>query len=228
MRGAIPQPVNTMSTPSFLHTRRLAVLAALLLTLGLALPHGAAGQEPRQRINQRAVADSFGYRIATLNPSSGPIGTKVAVRWQFLPALTPVHLSLGALHVGFEVLKDILTDRNGEFTDTITIPEWAESTRPHALVVQDFYFSPLALSSDFLVTDKQGVLTRTGRLQPQTGKCAVLIGEDEDVYNLIGQVAGITPGERAIVHGRIAAAAECGGAKGVTIRITDIRRGLPG
>ena len=147
----------------------------------------------------------------------------MAVRWQHLPALTPVHLSLGALHVGFEVMKDVLTDRVGEFTETIVIPEWAESTRPHALVVQDFYFAPLALSSDFLVTEKDGTLSRIGRIQPSTGRCAILKGDDDDVYNLIGDIQGVPVGARATVYGTLADAAACGGAKGVTIKITSIK-----
>ena len=213
-----------MSTPTSFRFPLPGLLAALLLLIGLASPMGASGQLPeRNRVNTRAVADSFGYRIATLNPTSGPVGTTVAVRWQYLPALTPVHLSLGALHVGFEVLKDVLTDREGEFTDTIVIPDWAESTRAHVLVVQDLYFSPLALSSNFLVTDKDGTLSRTGRIQPSTGRCAVLVGDDGDINNLIGDIQGLAVGARAIVSGTLGDPAACGGAEGVTIKITSIR-----
>ena len=220
-----------MSTPSLLRSRRVALLAAAIpLVLGLSTPSRATAQLPdRARVNTRAVADSFSYRIATFTPTSGPIGTKVVVRWQYLPALTPIHVSLGALHVGFEVLKDILTDRNGEFTDTIVIPDWAESTRPHALVVQDFYFVPLAISSNFLVTERDGTVSRDGRIQPSTGRCAILKGDDDDVYNLIGDIQGLKVGDRATIKGTLANPAQCGGGKDdVTIRITSVRKGFSG
>lgn len=217
-----------MMTPPPIRSRSLGLLATLALLALLGAPRASAQLPERRPVNPRAVADSFAYRIATLDPTHGPVGTKVTVRWQSLPALTPVHLSLGALHVGFEVLHDVLTDQKGEFTDTIVIPDWAESTRPHALVVQDLYFAPLALSSDFLVTDKDGTLSRDGRIGEQTGRCPVLIGEDGDRYHLVGSVQGIAQGERATVRGTIADPAQCGGEKGVTLKITSVKKGFPG
>jgi hypothetical protein len=179
--------------------RLLGALALALLALRLALPTEAAGQSERNRVNTRAVQDSFAYRIATFTPSSGPPGTLVAVRWQYLPAITPVRLGVGAQRVGFEVLKEILTSRTGEFYDTIKVPDWAESNRPHMLVVLDFYFRPLAISSAFQVTTPEGTLSREGRLMEGAGSCAVMQAEGSEFYYLSGDMKGLKTGDRARV-----------------------------
>ena len=207
--------------------RLLGFSPVLLLAISLAYPATAFGQN-RRSINPQALADSFAYRSATFTPTSGPPGTVVTVRWQSLPALTPVRLGLGALHVGFESLKDILTDQSGEFTDTIVIPEWARSNRAHSLLVQDIYFRPLALSTNFLVTDPDGTLSREGRMIEGTDGCAALVGEEGERYNLIGDVQGLEVGARVIARGTLAEPTACGEGKDVTILITNIRRGIGG
>jgi hypothetical protein len=196
-----------------------------LLTLSTLAPAGLAGQDERNRVNTRAVQDSFAYRIATFSPASGPPGTLVSVRWQYLPAITPVRLGVGAQRVGFEVLREILTDRTGEFTDTIRVPTWAESNRPHMLVVLDFYFRPLAVSSAFQVTNPDGTLSREGRLMEGAGRCAVMQAEGSEFYYLSGDMRGLEPGDRAIVTGKLAERSVCGaGEREVTIQVTGVRR----
>ena len=225
----LPQHVRTMVMPLPLgsYARLLGFLPVLLLAFGLVRPVNVFGQDQRSATPQ-VLADSFAYRIATFTPTSGPPGTVVTVHWQSLPALTPVRLGLGALHVGFESLKDILTDQSGAFTDTIVIPQWARSNRAHSLLVQDFYFRPLALSTNFLVTDPDGTLSREGRMTAGTNGCAGLVGEEEERYNLIGDVQGLELGARVIARGTLADPYACGEGKDVTIRITNIRRGIGG
>jgi hypothetical protein len=203
----------------------LGVLALAVLALRLALPAELAGQSERNRVNTRAVQDSFAYRIATFTPASGPPGTLVSVRWQYLPAITPVRLGVGAQRVGFEVLREILTTREGEFTDTIRVPEWAESNRPHMLVVLDFYFRPLAISSAFQVTAPDGTLSREGRLMEGDGRCAVIQAEGSEFYYLSGDMRGLKAGERAIVTGTLGERSLCNaGEREVTIKVTGVRR----
>ena len=214
-----------MPLPSGSCVRHLGFLPVLLLAIGLAYPVTAFGQN-RRSVNPQALADSFAYRTATFMPTSGPPGTVVTVRWQSLPALTPVRLGLGALHVGFESLKDVMTDRSGEFTDTIVIPEWARSNRAHSLLVQDIYFRPLALSTNFLVTDPDGTLSREGRMIEGTGGCAALVGEEGERYNLIGDVQGLEVGARVIARGTLTDPTACGDGEDVTLRITNLRRGI--
>ena len=225
----LPQHVRTMLMPfpPGYCARILGFLPVLLLAFGLVCPVNAFGQN-RRIVNSQALADSLAYRIATFTPTSGPPGTVVTVHWQRLPALTPVRLGVGALHVGFESLKEILTDQSGEFTDTIVIPQWARSNRAHSLLVQDFYFRPLALSTNFLVTDPDGTLSREGRMTAGTNGCAGLVGEEEERYNLIGDVQGLELGVRVIARGTLADPSTCGEGKDVTIQITNIRRGIGG
>jgi hypothetical protein len=215
-----------MATPLRSFARLLGVLGLLLIALRVALPGDLSAQDnPRQRVNARAVQDSFAYRIATFSPSSGPPGTVVSVRWQYLPAITPVRLGVGAQRVGFEVLKEILTSQTGEFNDTIKVPDWAEPDRPHMLVVLDFYFRPLAVSSAFQVTDKDGNLSRNGVLMEGAGKCAVMQAEGGEFYYLSGDMKGLKTGDRAIVKGKLGDRSLCGaGERETTIRVAEVRR----
>ena len=214
-----------MATASCIPARLFGVFALSILALRLSLPADLAGQAERNRVNTRAVQDSFAYRIATFSPASGPPGTLVSVRWQYLPAITPVRLGVGAQRVGFEVLREILTSREGEFTDTIRVPEWAEANRPHMLVVLDFYFRPLAVSSAFQVTNPDGSLSREGRLVEGAGRCAVIQAEGGEFYYLSGDMRGLTTGERAIVTGTLGDRTLCNaGEREVTIKVSEVRR----
>ena len=200
--------------------RRTRVSAALLLLSALftLAPEGAAGQE---RVRPRtAIADSLAYRIATFSPSNGPPGTTVAVRWQYLPAITP-------MRVGFEVLKEVLSDEDGEFADTIKIPEWAGTNRPVLLIVFDFYFNPLAISSAFQVTDGNGILVRTGRLQEARGSCAELLSDENQLYWLTGDTGAFQPGDRVVVQAKLADPAACGrGERDVVLQVAGVRRAI--
>jgi hypothetical protein len=214
-----------MATRFRSRARLLGILAPSCFALCLALPSHLAGQEARNRVNTRAVQDSFAYRIATFTPGSGPPGTLVSVRWQYLPAITPVRLGVGAQRVGFEVLREILTTREGEFTDTIRVPEWAESNRPHMLVVLDFYFRPLAVSSAFQVTQPDGTLSREGRLMEGAGTCAVIQAEGGEFYYLSGDMRGLKTGDRAIVTGTLGERSLCDASeREVTIKVSSVRR----
>jgi hypothetical protein len=214
-----------MDTPTRFAARLIGALVLALLALRLAWPAELAAQSERNRVNTRAVQDSFAYRIATFSPASGPPGTLVAVRWQYLPAITPVRLGVGAQRVGFEVLREILTSREGEFNDTIRVPEWAESNRPHMLVVLDFYFRPLAVSSAFQVTAPDGTLSREGRLMEGAGSCAVIQAEGGEFYYLSGDMRGLKTGDRAIVSGTLADRSLCNaGEREVTIKVSEVRR----
>ena len=206
-------------TPRLL--RPLLFLAAVLAVTASDL----AGQE---RVRPRtSLADSFSYRIATFMPSSGPPGTTVDVHWELLPAITPMRIGVGAQRVGFEVLKEVLSDRRGEFTETITIPEWADITRPVAFIVFDFYFNALAISSQFQVTAAAGNLMRAGRLQESTGPCAELLTDENQHYWLTGDIGSFQPGDQVVVQARLAAPSDCGlGERDVALRVTGVRRAI--
>ena len=199
--------------------RMLGPLAVLAVALGF-------GTEVSAQLRGRpSLADSFSYRTATFSPVSGPAGTTVSVRWQYLPAITPMRLGVGAQRVGFEVLSEVLSDERGEFTDTITIPEWAQTDRPVMLVVFDFYFNPLAISSGFQVTDANGVILRTGELKEPSGKCAVLEGEGGAIYYLTGNSGDFNPGDRVLLQATVTDPAVCGrGDRDVALQVIAIRQ----
>lgn len=199
--------------------RGLARSGALaLLVLGMMLL--CARSLTAQTGVNRAQADSFAYRIATIDPSSGPPGTEVEVQWVLLPAVTPVQIGVGALRVGFEVVKQVMTDRTGNFTETVVIPDWAEVNRPHNFVVLDLYFRPLAVSGMFHVTGADGKVVRDGTLGPMAGGCRLLRGEGA-VYALAGDLGDFTEGDAVVVEGTIADRTTC--PEGITIEVAAVR-----
>jgi hypothetical protein len=206
--------------------RRLFLCALLVGLAGV--PRGLEAQlpSPGERVRPSLDGD-FSYRIATFSPSSGPPGTTVAVKWEYLPAITPMRIGVGAQRVGFEVLKEVLSDDKGVFSDTITIPEWASTNRPVVLIVFDFYFNPLAISSAFQVTDANGMMVRSGRLQPPTGRCAELLTTENDHIWLSGSVGEFKPGDRVVAQVRLGKPADCGlGEREVVLEVASIRRGI--
>src|SRR5688572_14670042 len=213
----------TSSSPA----RVVRALALFAVVLGIAATDLGA-QQPGERVRTRpSIADEFAYRIATFSPASGPPGTTVAVKWEYLPAITPMRIGVGAQRVGFEVLNEVLSDDKGVFADTIRIPEWASINRPVMLIVFDFYFNPLAISSAFQVTDVNGMLQRTGRLQEQTGRCAELLSTENDHYWLTGDIGEFRPGDRVVVQSKLGTPADCGvGERDVVLQVVGIRRGI--
>ena len=216
------------TTSLFSHVVRaqlLRSLPVLPLVMGLTLMSAGAAQG-QERIDPHDIAARFAYRVAIFSPTSGPPGTEVSVQWESLPAVTPMRLGVGALRLGFEVLKDILSDNRGGLSETIRIPDWAESSRPLMLVVFDFYFRPLAISSGFQVTEPDGTLSREGRVGENSARCTVLQGESGASYFLIGEMAELQPNDRVTVIGTLADPTVCGGGEdAVTIRVSQVRRG---
>jgi hypothetical protein len=209
-------PAESSPRPAPLASWRARALALLVAVLGLAL----APEVSAQAAVNRAQADSFAYRIATVKPMSGPPGTQVAVSWVLLPAVTPVQIGVGALRVGFEVVKQVMTDRAGHFADTVVIPEWAEAERAHNFVVLDLYFRPLAVSGTFHVTGPNGLVARTGTLGESAGGCRLMRVEGVD-YALAGDLGDFDAGDTVTVEGDIPDEQSC--PQGVTMAVRTIR-----
>ena len=121
----------------------------------------------------------------------------------------------------------MLTDDKGVFSDTIQIPAWASVNRPVMLIVFDFYFNPLAISSAFQVTDANGMMVRTGRLQASTGPCAEMVSTENDRYWLTGDIGAFQAGDRVVVESKLGSPAACGrGERDVVLEVVGIRRGI--
>lgn len=202
------------------HFRPIRVLTHLALPLSLL---GAGPSLAQERIRQavpEARLDSIVRRVQSMEPRSGPPGTRVALRTGGMPALTPLRIGMGAVRFGFEEIGQVLTNERGELSLEVMVPAWAKRDLTHRFIVFDFYFVPIALTDVFHVTDADGVLAREGVLLNARPSCAVLRADDGLTYGLAGDVPALKAGSRVLVEGRIAASATC--AQPTTITITRV------
>lgn len=144
----------------------------------------------------------------------------VTVRGSFLPAITPVQVALGGTQSGFEALRLVLTNREGELDEVVEIPAWAKRDRAHRFIIFDAYFSPLSASPLFHVTDENGILLRQGRVEEQSGDCLILRGDDEERYILQGVDGGLEVGDVVVLEGRLGSASGCG--DGLVLQVTSL------
>lgn len=164
-------------------------------------------------------------RPTSVTPWNGPPGTRVTVRGELLPAITPVHVALGGTRIGFEALTLTLTSRSGGLEETVEIPQWARNDRVHRFIISDAYFSPLALSALFHVTGPDGTILRVGRVAEVREGCVAMDGDDEERYSLTGALDGVSVGDRLEVEALILEEAPCAG--GVPVRVTAFERSSP-
>lgn len=180
----------------------------------------AAPGLPARRPRQPGAA----ARAPVFDPAAGAPGTEVTVRMRDLPALTPVHLGLGATRASFEVLASLVTTRSGTLAEVVRVPAWATSDRAHHFVLVDVYFRPLAVSAPFHVTGADGTLTRRGRVVAPSAGCLGLRddGDTPDVYGLTGELAGVEPGTEVLVRGTVVEPSPCG--RRTTLHVTHVER----
>ncbi len=166
-------------------------VSALLLLLFLAVPGMA--QEPPTADPQVPGVD----RPTSLSVWKGPPGTKVTVKGEYLPAITPVHVALGGTRAGFEALTLALTSRWGELEETVEVPEWARRDRAHRFIIFDAYFAPLATTALFHVTGPDGSILRIGRVEEMGEGCVLVQGDDDERYSVEGGgLEGTSVGDR--------------------------------
>jgi hypothetical protein len=177
------------------------------------------GQGPRTRTTPEAV-HGLQSRPTTLSPTSGPPGTAVTVRGAFLPAITPVQVALGGTQSGFEALRLVLTNREGELEEVVEIPDWAKRDRAHRFIIFDAYFSPLSASPLFHVTDEDGILVRQGRVEERSATCLILRGDDDERYILQGVDQRLAVGDVVVVEGRFGESSACG--DGLVLQVTSL------
>lgn len=127
-----------------------------------------------------------------------------------MPSMTGLRLGLGAANVGFEELTDFVTTEEGDFSATVTVPDWAKRDRVHRFIVFDLYFRPIALSGPFHVTDVDGRVEREGRVEAGDG-CLRFVDIDEVAYALEGATEAIpAPGSSVTLEGRVREGSPCG------------------
>lgn len=182
----------------------LAALLVLLFTL-VGFAEGSA-QDP----DVPHVREMIQRRIESIDPRTGPPGTRVRVSSGEMPVITPVWVGLGATRTGFEAFHNIMTDMDGTFGVTVVVPEWAEWDRVHTFIVFDVYFRPIALSDVFHVTNEEGMVHRRGKIQDANMGCIVLEDLDGVGYALEGVTSrSFVPGSEVVVEGRIVLEGRC-------------------
>ena len=183
-----------------------------------------AVQQPTPTDRRAQTLDPVHTRAPVFAPRSGPPGTAVTVETKNLPAVTPVYLGLGATRSSFEVLAQLVTDQFGEMSTVVQIPPWATADRTHYFVLVDVYFRPLAVSAAFHVTEQNGTLVRRGRITAEAGSCVTLReeGEGQELYVLIGDTQGLTPGDDVLVEGTLTESADC--SQGTALRVIRAER----
>lgn len=198
----------------------LALLAAGALLGG---PAAASAQVPRAR-PETLPTDTVAERTIIASPRSGPPGTVVTLRPLYLPAITPVQISIGGTRSGFEVLGQMMTDREGELAQPITfeVPSWTEPDGTYRFMVLDLYFAPLAMSDLFYVTGPDGMVSREGVIEEETGGCALLRGEGDETYALSDTRGELEPGDRVVVEGPVVDSDVC--PQGTAVEVRRVQR----
>lgn len=164
-------------------------------------------------------------RIDSFSPGTGRAGTTVTLTTGGMPAITPVRIGIGATQVGFEEIGQALTTETGELTIDVEVPGWADPSFAHVFIVFDFYFAPIALSSEFFVLGPDGNVSREGRIMNDVPECEApaLLTDDGILYALTGNLAEFGVGDRVIVEGSISSSSLC--ARDAGIQVTQIEAG---
>ena len=164
-------------------------------------------------------------RIDSFSPGIGRAGTTVTLTTGGMPAITPVRIGIGATQVGFEEIGQALTTERGELTIDVEVPDWADPSFAHVFIVFDFYFAPIALSSEFFVLGPDGNVSREGRIMNDVPECEApaLLTDDGILYALTGDLKEFVAGDRVAVEGKVSSSSLC--ARDAGIEVTEIQAG---
>lgn len=187
---------------------------AMLLS-SAAVGHAQAHRNP-------APPDSL-RRIQSVEPRSGPPGTRVSIYTENLPLQARVVLGVGSIGTGFEELGTASQGEFGEVGATLTVPARATWDRALVFIIFDGNFAPTGLSDPFHVTNEDGFLHRTGTITDEGDGCIAMRDADGYFYTLVGPVEGLAPGDGVVVEGTFEPSGDC--PQGETIRV--VRRADP-
>jgi len=155
--------------------------------------------------------------IQHIQPTSGPIGTVVELETLNLPVQAKVHIGYGATRTGFEALFETEQGMWGDIAAEVTVPPSAPWDRAIVFVAFNAIFSPIGLSEPFHVVNDQGLVRRTGRVTDEGGTCMTFRDQDEYLYTLTGNVAGLSVGDEVSVDGTYSATSSCGDGSSIAV-----------
>jgi len=180
----------------------------------------AAGATAQGQTNTDAIR-----HIQSIEPHSGPPGTRVSIHTNNLPLQARVVVGIGATGTGFEELGDASQDEWGEVFASVQIPESATWERPLIFIIFDGNFRPTGLSDPFHVTNAQGMVRREGRITDEDNPCVAMRDDDDYLYTLTGVSDDVQPGDEVIVVGTYAESSSC--SHGNTIEVMQLKTRLP-
>ena len=200
-----------------LRVGRFATAIFASLTVSMLTAHPGAAQA-----HITAAVDSLRH-IQTMAPTFGPAGTVVQLTTLNLPVQAKVHIGYGATRTGFEALFEVQQEMWGDISTEVTVPSSAPWDRAIVFVAFNAIFSPIGLSDPFHVLNDDGVLRRKGRITDESETCVTMRDEDDYLYALTGDVAGLSVGDDVTVEGTYSATSSCldGGAIGV-VRVSPV------
>lgn len=159
----------------------------------------------------------------SVTPPAGPPGDPVTVGMSRLPAGLPVFVGLGALNGNQELLDRAVTDPEGSLVARIRVPDWASRDRKHFffLAYDDERQQPFAYSSEFHVTDEDGVFAIEGRITGEATDCPLLESAEGRLYALTSVRDEYRAGTAVQVTGTHVEDTAC--PEGIGIRVLEIR-----
>ncbi len=176
----------------------------LTLLLGLVVPaslHGQDAQEPEE-------PEPGSVGTLYLDPLVGPLGTSVQLDLHGLPPSTGFVIAFGGLRGGYQWVDEVVTDDEGQITEAVVVPEWAEEGQAQYFFVKLPGQAPVA-TRPFYVTDGDAELRVLGRIVEEDGVEAALQGPEGELYCLIGAESPVAPGDRVRVDGTAGSASDC-------------------
>ena len=186
--------------------------AVALTALLLAGPGQAHAQAHPSALGPRTIR-----HIQTISPSSGPPGTTVSVSTLNLPYEARVYVGIGAMRDGFEVLTEAEQGRLGEIAVRAQVPASTSWERPIVFIAFNAAFAPIGMSDPFHVTNEEGLVRRTGRVESDADGCLTLLDQDDNRYELFGEDAGLEPEMAVQVDGVYLEAGPCTGGPALAV-----------
>ena len=156
------------------------------------------------------------------SPLGGSPGSEVELWMEGLPAESRVMIGFGTVE-GHQVLGEAAVDEAGRLETRVQVPESIEANRSHYFFVADpATQQPMTVSGPFHVTDPEGGVEILGLgIQVEGEDCPTLLGAEDEVYTLVGDVPAFGVEDHVRVTGTLAEGSPCG--VGLTVAVSEGR-----